>query len=177
MVGIPNDSDAQFTHDFNDGELRGKYSILIGTNTFAGYTLGMEYSLGVKHNNFTAGILMHSEVGKNTSGFITPVFYNDKFYEFNLMYGRSFQKNRLFFGVDLGPSFFIYKDKSLGTSSGYLTTNESTSETQKSIGLHVKSSLDLFVSRNSSLGIQLGVNLNSYQLMVYSALRYSVLFK
>jgi hypothetical protein len=167
---------AQFSLDVNDGKWRGKFNMVMGTNTFRGYTVGFMYGACKKNNNYSAFIQLNSEVGQNTAGFIAPVYYNDKLYEFGLLYGRSYQHQRLLLEVDLGPAFTIYKDKEVGYSSGYLSTAFSESRTVNSLGLHIKARMELFVSKGFALGLQGGTNLNNAFINSFGGLQFSAYF-
>lgn len=173
---LSSESNAQFSLDMNDGKWRGRFNMVMGTNTFRGYTVGFMYGACKKNNNYSAFIQLNSEVGQNASGFIGPVFYNDKLYEFGLVYGRSYQLQRLHLEVDLGPAFTIYKDKEVGYSSGYLSTATSESRTVNSLGLHIKAQLELFVSKGFTIGLQGGINLNNAFINSFGGLQFSTFF-
>lgn len=167
---------SQHYPNYDDSVFRGSYGLSIGYNSFKGVSIGMEYALKYKKNNFGVLIQLNSEINQKTQGYLTPVFYNDKFYEIALYYGRLIQVKRVLFEADLGPSLYLYKDKSLAFSGGFLSTAYSKSSRSSGVGLHGKFAIDYFLSKQILLGIYAGGNLNSDFIIFHSGLRLTALF-
>lgn len=176
VLCLPIIGHSQYFPNLSDTLFRGAFGLSSGYSSMAGYAIGMEYSMKFRSNNIGATLQMNSEIYQSASGFITPVYYNDKFYELALYYGRLIQVNRIVFQADVGPSFYIFKDKSLAQSGGMINTNVSTSVTSKSVGLFGKITVDCFLSKTVLLGLYLGGNVNVDLPIWHSGLRFTALF-
>jgi|APGre2960657404_1045060.scaffolds.fasta_scaffold53375_2 hypothetical protein len=159
MLNVINCS-SQLNPVFSDNELKGYYGISSGYSSIGAYCVGMKYTITKKHNCFSAILQYNSQVGNIKMGFLTPVFYNDKFYEFALVYGRSYQNGILLLEADLGPSGFVNIQKSIAYSSGYISSYYPIKKSYSGIGLFTQGSINLMVSKRFLIGIKTNLNLN-----------------
>lgn len=151
---------SQIKQVFSDNELKSYYGISSGYSSIGAYCVAMEYTITKKHNCFSAVLQYNSQVGNAKMGFLTPVFYNDKFYEFALLYGRSYQKNRILLEADLGPVGYVYNKKAIGYSSGYISSYYPIKKSYSGIGLFIQGSLNFMLSKKFFFGIKTNLNLN-----------------
>lgn len=99
---------------------------------------------------------MQTQVGNIAKGFIIPEFYNDKYYDVAVLYGRLFQFNRLLIEVDAGGNYYLYKDKWLEQvqSTGYIQLDhyKTVTTSYKGIGFISNGSVSFIISQKVMVG-------------------------
>lgn len=162
--------------NFRDSTLKWHMGFTVGYSGFGGYACNLDYGINWKLNNVRLAAGLQSELGNRKKDFIAPVFYNDKFYTIDLLYGRKLQYKRLILEMDLGFDLYLYKDKSLEEVYGFLTTYAARIDVYNGLGLTGRCSSSFLIARKTLLGLESTFYYNSNIFLMSAGLKWMVLF-
>ena len=84
-----------------------------GTSSIEGWSVVCAFSYERKNNEFTIRGIYNNQIGHRQVDFLGFDYYNDRFANAAVLYGRTYRKKIFFASVSVGPSLYKYTDKFL----------------------------------------------------------------
>lgn len=101
--------------DYNDGHKRVIFEPGIGFASIGGIAFLNELAVNYKKNTIAARVNLSSELGSKSNGRST----NDYWMDCALTYGRMKTLSKSYIELNVGPSYYGYFDKHIGSSSWF----------------------------------------------------------